>query len=89
MPTSRPRHTITETDDIARALDDAARRWPADSAARGRLLVALAKEGHRAIADEHGAQLVRRQGAIEATSGALTGCYPDGYLEELRRDWPE
>jgi hypothetical protein len=28
MPTARPRHMITETDDITAALDAAARRWP-------------------------------------------------------------
>lgn len=32
VPTTRRRHVITETDQMAQALDDAAARWPADSA---------------------------------------------------------
>lgn len=89
MPTDRPRHTITETDEIAEALDDAARHWPTDHDARGRLLVQLVKEGHRVIVDQHSGGLARRRKAIQATSGALTGLYPEGYLDELRGDWPE
>jgi hypothetical protein len=30
----------------------------------------------------------RRRKAIRRTSGALTGAYEPGYLEQLRRDWP-
>jgi hypothetical protein len=46
MPTTRPRHFVTETDDLAEALDEAARRWP--NLSRAQLLVRLALEGHRA-----------------------------------------
>lgn len=83
MPTTRPRHTITETDELARLLDDAARRWPGES--RARLLVLLAGEGHHA----HEAEVERRRAAIERHAGAFTGMYPTGYLEELRKDWPD
>lgn len=31
--------------------------------------------------------LVRETDPIERFAGALTGAYPDGYLEELRREW--
>jgi hypothetical protein len=88
MPTSRPRHTITETDSVARALDDAARRWPTDATARGRLLLRLLEEGHRVIRAEGEAERARRQEAVRRTRGALTGVYPRGYLSELRGDWP-
>jgi len=30
MPTARPRHQVTETPDVARALDLAAKRWPGE-----------------------------------------------------------
>ncbi len=83
MPTSRPRHTITETDELARLLDDAARRWPGES--RARLLVRLAEEGHRAHED----RIEKRREAIRRTSGMFTGMYPPGYLAELRKGWPE
>jgi hypothetical protein len=89
MPTSRPRHSITETDEVARALNDAARRWPDEGAARGRLLLRLLREGHRAIARERDDESRRRREAVSRTSGALTGAYPDEYLRDLRRDWPE
>lgn len=88
MPTDRPRHTVTETEEIARALDAAAERWPDDREARGRLLVQLVREGHRRIADSQGSEVDRRREAIRITSGALTGAYPDNYLQSLRGDWP-
>ena len=88
MPTSRPRHTITETDEVARALDDAAERWPEQRAARGKLLLQLLREGHRAISAERGREADRRREGIRRTSGALTGAYPDDYLTRLRDDWP-
>lgn len=88
MPTARPRHMITETDEIAGALADAARRWPEDRDRPARLLVDLVQEGHRAIAREADRAVSDRRAAIARTSGALTGSYPEGYLERLRDDWP-
>lgn len=89
MPTARPRHTLTETDELARALQDAARRWPDDSERPAKLLLDLVREGHRAIVTEVESAVASRREAIERTGGALTGSYPAGYLEEVRRDWPE
>jgi hypothetical protein len=88
MPTSRPRHTITETDEVAQALDDAARRWPAERTVRGRLLLRLMREGHRAIRGRNEAEARRRRAAIKRTSGALTGVYESDELARLRDDWP-
>ncbi len=89
MPTKRPRHVITETDQIVRALDDAARRWPADRGNRARLLDRLVAEGHRAVLKERERDAAARGSAIDRTRGALTGAYGEGYLAELREDWPE
>ncbi|MGI8440848.1 MAG: hypothetical protein ACR2NV_11800, partial [Thermoleophilaceae bacterium] len=89
VPTSRPRHTITESDELARALDDAARRWPDQAGARSRLLLKLLAEGHRAIREGQEGEAATRRAAVERTSGALTGVYPTGYLAELRAEWPE
>jgi hypothetical protein len=79
---------ITETDEVARALHDAARRWPQDRERPAKLLLDLLHEGHRAIAADRERATAERRAAIERTGGALTGTYPDGYLERLRDDWP-
>ncbi len=87
VPTTRPRHLVTETDSVAQALDAAARRWPGES--RARLILRLVGEGHRAVAAASEADAERRRQAVERTSGALTGVYESGYLKRLRADWPE
>ena len=89
MPTTRPRHLITETDQVAKALDDAARRWPESSGSRAKLLVRLIEEGHRALIDANDESRAARLAAIYQTSGALTGTYEADYLERLRDDWSE
>ncbi|MHB1500289.1 MAG: hypothetical protein ACYCYK_03830 [Candidatus Dormibacteria bacterium] len=86
MPTTRPRHFVTETDDLANALDAAAQRWPTLS--RSQLLVRLALEGHHAAQRGRDGRRGRRLAAIRRHSGALTGLYGPDYLEKLREDWP-
>lgn len=88
MPTTRPRHVITQTEQVARALDDAARRWPADSGNRAKLLLRLLEEGRRAVVGQQERLARDRREAITRTSGVLTGLYGDGYLSGLREDWP-
>jgi hypothetical protein len=89
MPTTRPRHLITETPPVALALDAAAKRWPVDSGNRARLLLRLVEEGHRAVTGEQERLTRRRRAIVARTSGALTGVYDEGYLRELREDWPD
>lgn len=86
MPTTRPRHFVTETDDLAEALDRAAKRWPGVS--RPQLLVRLALEGDRAAAATREDLTTRRRAAIDELSGSLTGVFGPGYLDDLRADWP-
>jgi len=77
---------VTETDDLAHALDEAARRWPGLS--RGQLLVRLALEGHRAAAQTRDERRRHRLDAVRAHSGCVTGVYGPEYLKNLREDWP-
>ncbi len=86
MPTTRPRHFVTETDDLAAALDAASRRWP--SLSRPQLLVRLALEGHQAGQQVHDERRRRRRAAVEKHSGILTGAYGADYLHKLREEWP-
>lgn len=87
MPTTRPRHQITETEELAAALDEAAARWPQLS--RGQLITRLALEGHRANVVQQRQHRSDRLEALQRHSGALTGVYPPGHLANLREDWPE
>jgi len=86
MPTTRPRHFVTETDELARALDAAAVRWPELS--RAQVLVRLALEGHRAAQLARDERRRRRLAALRKHSGALTGVYRPEELDRLREEWP-
>jgi hypothetical protein len=82
MPTGRPRHTLTETDEITAALADAAARWP--GLPQTELLKRLVAQGHAALR----ASLDAERATVADTSGALTGIYQAGDLDTLRQDWP-
>lgn len=84
VPTMKVRHHLTETDDIAAAIDLASRRWPDES--RSNLARRLILEGAARLAESP----IERALGIEAALGdlaALEDCYPEGYLAELREDW--
>ena len=78
---------MTESDELAAALDAAAQRWPGVS--RPQLLVRLALEGHRAAQEAQVVRRRRRADAVQNSSGMLTGAYGDEYLSNLREEWPE
>jgi hypothetical protein len=88
MPTTRPRHQVTESDAVHRALQLAARRWPQDAAHPSRLLKNLIERGEQAINGEQERAQRRRRDAIRRHRGEGTGDYPPGYLKEVRRGWP-
>ncbi|MBB6392745.1 hypothetical protein [Microbacterium thalassium] len=89
MPTTRPRHTVTETDDVARALDAASRQWPELRDDRAALLRRLIARGHESLNACGAEELTRRRAALAALSGSMTGDFPEDYRESLRREWPE
>jgi hypothetical protein len=86
VPTTRPRHVVTETDDLADALDAAAQRWP--GLTRPQLLVRLALDGHRVAQEAADERRRLRLTALQRHRGALTGAYGEGYLDRLREEWP-
>ncbi len=86
MPTTRPRHLVTETDELAAALDEAAQRWP--DLSRSQLVVRLAIEGHHAAVADRQHRRDRRLAALRAHRGELTGTYDPDYLDDVRSEWP-
>jgi hypothetical protein len=85
VPTARPRYQVTETDEVARALDAAERRWPGEP--RSRLLVRLIVEGGAKAAEVDDDVVARRRAALERVR-ELGIHYPEGYLAALRDEWP-
>jgi len=89
MPTARARHMITETDEIARALDEAAKRWPELAGERSELIRrVLVSAANDAVTLEE-ARIARKREAILTNAGTLSGIWPQGWLQELRGEWPE
>lgn len=74
---------LTEDEELAVALAEAAEHWPHLRRQPSALLHRLIVEGHYALERRP----VDRRAAVEATSGSLTGVYPAGYLEQLREEW--
>jgi len=89
MPTTRRRHAITETPEIAGALDAAARAWPDAASDRAELMRRLIIDGGARADEERQVRLNARRAAFRRVSGGLAGVYPPHALEELRADWPE
>lgn len=81
MPTARPRHSITETDAVAAAIDDAARVWPELRDDRAALLRRLIEEGSAATANP--------RSRVREAAGAATGTYPRDAASALKAEWPE
>ena len=83
MPTVRPRHVLTETDDLADAIDAAAAQYPGES--RADVLRHLVRLGAETVAEAH----ERHRREVLDRAGRYPGLYPAGYLEGLRSEWPE
>jgi len=87
MPTTRPRYAITETPEISRALAAARRKWPEDSDRPAKLILRLIHDSASRIDDQLDQDRAKRLQAIRDAAGSFE--YPEGYLEDLRKDWPE
>lgn len=78
---------VTETDELAAALDAAALRRP--GLARSQLLARLALDGHRAARQAAQERTDRRRAALRDLGGMFTGRFGPNHLEEVREGWPE
>jgi hypothetical protein len=87
MPTTKPRYQVTETDEVAAALDAAEIRWPGEP--RSRLLVRLIVENGDHIAEVGDDEAARRRAAVEALDVDFSADYPHGYRDGLRAEWAE
>jgi hypothetical protein len=88
MPTARPRHVVTETDDIAAALADAAQAWPDAHGNKNVLIRRLLQAGHQSLRQSRQATIDERLEHLDHAAGSLTGMYDADYLRTLRQDWP-
>ena len=89
MPTLRNRHMITESDALAKAIDDAARLWPEIADERAELLRRLLDRGIQSVEAEFQEQMESRRKAITEVVGSLPGVWPKNWREEIRAGWPE
>ena len=88
MPTTRPRHTLTETDELHEILERGRRLWPHDAENPRALLLHLVREGI-AHAEAREPSPEDRLAAIDALEQSKPTWYPDGYLDDVRGGWPE
>ena len=86
MPTARPRHQVTETPAVAKAIDRAALRWPGEP--RAKLLLRLVGVGSETLERHEQLDIEAHRAAVTASSGAYPDAFGPDYLTQLRQDWP-
>jgi hypothetical protein len=79
---------ITETDQLASALDHAATVYPDLRDERAELLRRLIERGIQSLESEYNEAIEARRKAILEVAGSMSGVWPENYLEELRAEWP-
>ena len=85
MTTSLPRIKVTVTEPVAKALEVADETWP--GLQRSQQVARLLSEGARSLASAQKLSKEKRREVLEATRGMVA--YQDGYLDQLRGEWPE
>jgi hypothetical protein len=82
MPTTLLRHSVTETPDVAAAIDIAEAVWP--SSTRADALRHLIAKGAEAVRRD----LDARQAIIDKWAGSLPDTYPTGAAQAMKDEWP-
>ena len=92
MPTTRRRFSVTETDDLSRALDVAAVVWPQDAASRPALLRRLIELGAVRANEVALDRSTTRDAAVRDTAGIVRGVFPragvgTGSMSSIAGEW--
>lgn len=80
---------ITESDAIARGIDQAALIWPEFADERAELLRKILECGIESLAIERDKSLQARREAVSQIAGSMSGTWPNNWREEFRAEWPE
>jgi hypothetical protein len=89
MLTTRRRYTLTETRELAKALDAAAAMWPEICDDRAALLRRLIETGRQTVAQSFQNHIRARREVLHRVAGAATGAYPPDAAERRKAEWPE
>ena len=84
MPTTLDRVQVSVTPELSQALAQARLIWP--DRPTSQLVALLAIAGATTLKPEKPTDI---RAARREVFGCFDGVYPEGYLEELRKDWPE
>lgn len=87
MPTLRNRHMITESDELAKAIDEAALLWPEIKDERAELLRRIIEQGIAQVDKANAAKTARRAKAVKALAGSLD--WPADWRKRQLAEWPE
>lgn len=86
MPTTLARIQVSVTPDLSRALAAARATWP--GMPESKLVATLACRGAATLPGAGESRSEARAAALNWGVTELAGCYPAGYLEDLRQEWP-
>jgi NAD-dependent DNA ligase len=79
---------ITETDQLATALNQAANLWPELSGQRTLLLRKILEVGIESIGEDTAKLTDARLANIQKLAGSMDDVWPSNWKEELAEDWP-
>lgn len=88
MPTARQRHMITETEELARTLEEAAAIWPEYRNKRTELLRHIIDQGSEVVHSRAEKKARKRLSALESIQSEYSDLWPENWREEMLKEWP-